>query len=162
MLTRRLRFRWFHQNRVVRNGCVWLGAFAAVAVAPALSQGPPGAAEIAAGAAAAATVSAPAPKRAQGNSVIVSPGSKAADPSKATEEDASGALPPDVAALAAKLESGPPLKGVALQCANLLKLATNLKTAVSKTTKDELSIPVVRDAGQIQDIAHKMRDQQPH
>jgi hypothetical protein len=70
-----------------------------------------------------------------------------------------GTIPPDVARLAAKLESGPPLKGVALQCANLLKLATNLKTAVSQTTKDELSVPVVRDAGEIADMAHKMRDQ---
>jgi hypothetical protein len=165
MRTRRFRFRWLHPSRAILNGCAWLCAFAVAgfAIAPAPAQGRSGATAIAAGAAAAATASAPAPKRTaasagQGNGTTLSPGTNAAGPSKAVE-DASGAIPPDVARLAAKLESGPPLKGVALQCANLLKLATNLKTAVSQTTKDELSVPVVRDAGEIADMAHKMRDQ---
>jgi hypothetical protein len=45
------------------------------------------------------------------------------------------------------------------ECASLLKLATALKTDVDKTTKDELSVPVVLKAGQIEQLAHKVRDE---
>ena len=46
---------------------------------------------------------------------------------------------------------------VAAQCANLLKMATDLKTEVDKTTKDELSVAVVRKAGEIEQFARKVR-----
>jgi hypothetical protein len=41
--------------------------------------------------------------------------------------------------------------------ANLLKLANSLQSDVNKTTKDMLSVSVVREAGQIEQLAHKMR-----
>ncbi len=46
---------------------------------------------------------------------------------------------------------------VANECANLLKLATDLKTEIDKTTKDELSLTVVRKADEIEQLAHKVR-----
>ncbi len=46
---------------------------------------------------------------------------------------------------------------VASQCANLLKMATDLKAEVDKTTKDELSLAVVRKAGEIEQFARKVR-----
>lgn len=46
---------------------------------------------------------------------------------------------------------------VADECADLLKMATDLKSEVDKTTKDELSIAVVRKAGQIEQYARKLR-----
>jgi len=46
---------------------------------------------------------------------------------------------------------------VASECADLLKMATDLKSAVDKTTKDTLSITVVRKAGAIEQLAHKVR-----
>ncbi len=45
------------------------------------------------------------------------------------------------------------------ECANLLLLANMLKAEVEKTTKDELSVPVVRKAGEIEQLAHKVRDE---
>jgi hypothetical protein len=47
---------------------------------------------------------------------------------------------------------------VAGDCAALLKLATDLKAEVDKTTKDELSVTVVRKAGEIEQLARKVRD----
>jgi predicted lipoprotein len=46
---------------------------------------------------------------------------------------------------------------VASECADLLKMATDLKTEVDKTTKDTLSLTVVRKAGEIEQLAHKVR-----
>jgi hypothetical protein len=46
---------------------------------------------------------------------------------------------------------------VARECADLLKMATDLKTEVDKTTKDTLSLTVVRKAGEIEQLAHKVR-----
>jgi hypothetical protein len=46
---------------------------------------------------------------------------------------------------------------VAQECADLLKLATDLKAQVEKTRKDELSITVVRKATEIEQMAHKVR-----
>jgi hypothetical protein len=48
-------------------------------------------------------------------------------------------------------------KQIADDCANLLKLANGLKADVDKTTKDELSVTVVREAGEIEQLARKMR-----
>ena len=39
-------------------------------------------------------------------------------------------------------------------------MATNLKTEVDKTTKDVLSMTVVREASQIEETAKKMRQEQ--
>jgi len=50
-----------------------------------------------------------------------------------------------------------PKNPVAVQSTNLLKLAYNLKLEVDKTTKDTLSVTVVRQASEIEQLAHKMR-----
>jgi hypothetical protein len=44
------------------------------------------------------------------------------------------------------------------QSAELLKLATDLKAAVDKTTKDELSLAVIRKASEIERLAHTVRE----
>ena len=46
---------------------------------------------------------------------------------------------------------------IAEQSASLLKLANSLKAEVDKTTVDTLSVHVVRDAEEIEKLAHKMR-----
>jgi hypothetical protein len=46
---------------------------------------------------------------------------------------------------------------VAKQCADLLKMATELKSAVDKTSSGTLSVIVVRKAGEIEQLAHKVR-----
>lgn len=43
--------------------------------------------------------------------------------------------------------------------AKLLKLAAELKVAVDKTTKDQLSITVIKKAGEVEKLAHKVRDE---
>lgn len=45
------------------------------------------------------------------------------------------------------------------QCADLLTMANALKMEVDKTTKDELSVTVVRKADQIEQLAHKVKDE---
>ncbi len=50
-----------------------------------------------------------------------------------------------------------PNNPVAVQSANLLKMAYNLKSEVDKTTKDTLSVTVVRRAAEIEQMARKMR-----
>jgi len=47
------------------------------------------------------------------------------------------------------------------QCSDLLKLATDLKAEVDKTTKDTLSVTVVRKANEIEQLAHKVRTGSP-
>ncbi len=46
---------------------------------------------------------------------------------------------------------------VAKQCADLLKMATELKTAVDRSSSSTLSVTVVRKAGQIEQLAHRVR-----
>jgi hypothetical protein len=63
---------------------------------------------------------------------------------------------------AAKVEMPPipapdPNNPVAVQSANLLKMAYDLKSEVDKTTKDTLSVTVVRRAAEIEQLARKMR-----
>ena len=154
-----------------KNPAMWFGLLAFASgflVAPACAQGPRGAVAVAAGAAAAASAAAPAPKKtaaslaleaaAMGNSAAAK--AMASDLAKAapTEEANNGATPAGPAAPAAAAPA-PPLTGVAGQCANLLKMATDLKSEVDKTTKDVLSVAVIRDAGQIEETAKKMRQQ---
>lgn len=50
-----------------------------------------------------------------------------------------------------------PQNQVASECADLLKMATDLKAELDKTTKDTLSVPVVRKAGEIEELARKVR-----
>lgn len=47
------------------------------------------------------------------------------------------------------------------QIADLLKLAIQLKADVDKSTKDELSVSVVREAGQIEQLVHKLKSETP-
>ena len=49
-------------------------------------------------------------------------------------------------------------QGVAGECADLLKMATALKMEVDKTTKDTLSVTVIRKADEIEELARKVRD----
>jgi len=49
-------------------------------------------------------------------------------------------------------------KQIANDSARLLKLATDLKAEVDKTTKDELSISVIRKADEIEKLAHSVRE----
>jgi hypothetical protein len=47
------------------------------------------------------------------------------------------------------------------ECSDLLKMALDLKSEVDKTTKDTLSVTVVRKAGEIEQLAHKVRTGDP-
>jgi hypothetical protein len=50
-------------------------------------------------------------------------------------------------------------KQIADESAVLLKLATDLKAEVDKTTKDTLSLNVIRKAEQIEKLAHNVKEQ---
>jgi hypothetical protein len=47
---------------------------------------------------------------------------------------------------------------IAVDSAQMLKLATELKAEVDKTNKDTLSVAVVRKAGQIEHLAHGVKE----
>jgi hypothetical protein len=49
-------------------------------------------------------------------------------------------------------------KQIADDSAKLLKLATDLKTEVDKTTKDTLSLAVIRKADEIERLAHSVKE----
>jgi hypothetical protein len=49
-------------------------------------------------------------------------------------------------------------KEIADDSAKLLKLATELKAEVDKTTKDTLSLNVIRKAGEIEKLAHTVKE----
>lgn len=53
--------------------------------------------------------------------------------------------------------TNPPKKQVVLDSANLLKMANDLKANMDKTTADTLSVAVIRQAEEIEKLAHKMR-----
>ena len=170
----RLHLPWQLHNQALWFGL--LGAAAGLLLAPAAAQGPPGAAAAAAGAAAAATASAPAPAppkktaasaamdaAAMGNSELTPAATAEPSAQPGTMEVAANGPPPPppiTPQVAADIAAGPLPKDVTAQCANLLKLATLLKADVAKTSKDVLSISVVRDAGQIEEMAKKMREAQ--
>ena len=83
----------------------------------------------------------------------------------APQPASSPATPP---AAATPTEPRPPYPGmtpeekrkqeVAAECADLLKLATDLKAQVDKTGKDELSVTVVRKASELEQMARKVRN----
>jgi len=56
-----------------------------------------------------------------------------------------------------ELPSDPKQRQVAIECNDLLTMAADLKAAVDKSTKDQLSLDVVRKAGQIEQYARKVR-----
>lgn len=64
---------------------------------------------------------------------------------------------PDSNQPTAKAVEDPRKQEIASECANLLKMATELKLEVDKSTKDTLSLSVVRKAGEIEQLAHKVR-----
>jgi hypothetical protein len=49
-------------------------------------------------------------------------------------------------------------KQIADESARLLALATDLKTEVDKTNKDTLSLAVIRKAGEIERLAHSVKE----
>jgi hypothetical protein len=49
-------------------------------------------------------------------------------------------------------------KQIADDSAKLLKLATDLKTEVDRTTKDTLSLNVIRKADEIEHLAHNVKE----
>ena len=63
----------------------------------------------------------------------------------------------EVKPLSDVLPAGQQKKEASSEAAELLKMATALKTEVDKTTKDTLSVAVVRKAGEIEQLAHKVR-----
>lgn len=48
---------------------------------------------------------------------------------------------------------------LAVDTANLLQLANELKTEMDKSTKDTLSLGVIKKAEQVEKLAHKVRDE---
>lgn len=48
-------------------------------------------------------------------------------------------------------------KQIADDTSNLLKLANQLKAEVDKTSQDTMSVPVIRQAEEIEKLAHRMR-----
>ena len=84
------------------------------------------------------------------------PGAKAAAPA-ANAAPESGAHSATLQAGATASGSGTP--EVTKQCAELLKLATDLKAAVDKTSASTLSVTVVRKAGEIEQLAHQVRNE---
>ena len=85
---------------------------------------------------------------AQNQAAPVSP----AQPASAQPQQAA-ATPSAVAASADAKD-----QGMAAENAALLKLATELKAAVDKSSKDTLSLAVIRKAGEIEHMARGMKD----
>lgn len=54
-------------------------------------------------------------------------------------------------------EAAGPRTPLAKDSEDLLKLADSLQADMNKTTKDMLSVSVVREAGEIEQLAHRMR-----
>ena len=53
--------------------------------------------------------------------------------------------------------TNPPKKQIVLDSANLLKMTNELKANMDKTTPDTMSVAVIRQAEEIEKLAHKMR-----
>ena len=84
------------------------------------------------------------------------PALAAAAPAKAASTQASASVQQDKQqAVSSAVDARK--QEIAGECADLLKLAAALKTEVDKTTKDTLSVTVVRKAGEIEQLAHKVR-----
>jgi hypothetical protein len=83
------------------------------------------------------------------------PGAKAAAPGAQTAAAPAAQSTPQNAGAAGANASTPE---VTQQCADLLKMATDLKSAVDKSSAGTLSVTVVRKAGEIEQLAHKVRN----
>ncbi len=84
--------------------------------------------------------------------------SDAAGEKKASAANAQAPAPgPAAKQEAAAALTDPRQKQIAEESADLLKLASSLKAEVDKTTVDTLSVAVIRHAGEIEKLAHKMR-----
>lgn len=82
------------------------------------------------------------------------PGAKAAAPATGTAPSTAAHSAPQRAGASAEANA----PEVAKQCAELLKLATDLKTAVDESSVSTLSVTVVRKASAIEKLAHKVRN----
>jgi hypothetical protein len=80
----------------------------------------------------------------------------AAKPTQTTAAAAQPALSPDTATGTATGDEERK-RQLAAQCAELLRMATVLKAEVGKSTKDELSVTVVRRADEIVQMTRTMR-----
>ena len=95
-----------------------------------------------------------------------SPASKAsatADPGSSRPWSNSSPNPSPLAGPAARNSNPNPAnaarqKQLAADSAELLKLANELKTEVDKTNKDTLSLTVIRKAGEIEKLAHNVKE----
>ncbi len=85
------------------------------------------------------------------------PGAQASPPGAKPSSDASQKAPGSSAQPADAAAAQSNETEVAKQCGDILKLATELKAEVDKSSKDQLSVPVVRKAGEIEQLAHKVR-----
>ncbi len=83
------------------------------------------------------------------------PGAKAAAPASSSSPSSAAQSAPQKAGAAAP---DPSTTDAAKQCAQLLALATDLKSAVDKTSAGTLSVTVVRKAGEIEQLAHRVRN----
>jgi hypothetical protein len=81
------------------------------------------------------------------------PGAKSAAAATATASSAQSA-PQQTGTTASEATASE----VAKQCAELLKLANDLKAAVDQSSASTLSVTVVRKAGEIEQLAHKVRN----
>jgi len=87
---------------------------------------------------------------------VVAVPARAALPSAAPVAATIAPHPPKAPVL--ELPTDPHQRQVAIECSDLLKMATDLKAAVDKSTKDELSVDVVRKAGELEQYARKVRE----
>ena len=109
----------------------------------------------------------PTPAKPQPPAAKTPSSAKAETSSPGEKADSGASAPPSSNAATAtaappKPEAAPllpvdPKNPVAVDTANLMKLANTLKADVDKTTKDTLSVTVVREAGEIEQLARKMR-----
>ena len=83
---------------------------------------------------------------------------KEAEAKKASAANAPAPVADEPAKQATKANfADPKQQQIADDSAALLKLANSLKTEVDKTTSDTLSVAVIRQAAEIERLAHKMR-----
>jgi len=102
--------------------------------------------------------SSPAEKGSDSRSGAISPAIAVAQPLQASDAAAQVATPGEKARQTERAAIGnPQQQEIADECAQLLKMATALKTEVDKSTKDTLSVTVVRKANEIEQLAHKVR-----
>ena len=83
---------------------------------------------------------------------VATTASSAANSGTPAPADAQQPNPP-----AANAALDPRSQQLARECADLLKLATDLKAQVDKSTKNQLSVTVVREASQIERLARKVK-----